>query len=73
VQILELQFSPQNYDRYMNEYVPATRDILTKHGASLSVVAASDPVNIKGAWSPQSIIINFWSSKEDFDSAYNSG
>ncbi|ELT99092.1 hypothetical protein CAPTEDRAFT_228964 [Capitella teleta] len=72
VQILELEFSQENYQRYMSEYVPATKDILHKSGASESVVASSAPVNLKGAWNPQSLIINFWSNEEEFHKAYTS-
>ena len=73
VQILEMDFGPCSYDTYMDQYVPATKDILSKAGASESVVATGNPQNMKGLWNPQHLIINFWKSREEFDKAYNSG
>ena len=73
VQILDLEFTPENYNTYMEKYVPATKGILEKYGASESVVSTSSPFTIKGLWNPQYLIINFWKSKEDFEKAYCSG
>jgi len=71
VQLLDLQFN--DFDKIRTEYSPDARAHLEASGAAAGVVATGKIAKVKGMWQPEYIVMNFWSSYEEFEAAYKSG
>jgi len=69
IQLMEIDF--KDFDQFVNDYSLDTTNYLNAaSGACAGVVSTSSINHIKGGWNPPYLIINFWSSPEDFEEAY---
>jgi len=71
VQILDLHFN--DCEKFRAEYSPAANDLLQASGAAGGIVSTSRVTKVKGMWMPDYIVMNFWSSFDEFEAAYTSG
>ena len=71
VQLLDLHFN--DFDKFRTEYSPGANDFLHASGATGGAVSTDKITNVKGMWKPEYIVMNFWSSSDEFETAYKSG
>jgi len=72
VQLMEIEF--KNLDEFIQDYSTNTVSyIAAAAGATGGVVSTSKMERVKGCWDPAYLILNFWSSPENFETAYSSG
>lgn len=57
----------------MNGYASEASKFLSSSGATAGVVSTKDVCRVKGGWDLELIVINFWTSPEEFEAAYTSG
>jgi uncharacterized protein (DUF1330 family) len=70
VQLLDLRF--HDIDKFMSEYSDDTNAYLQASGANGGIVSTSKIQKIKGLWDPEYVVMNFWTSPEEFEAAYTS-
>jgi len=69
IQVMEIEF--KDYDQFVNEYSTDTMNYLkAASGGSSGVVSTSRITHLKGGWDPSYLIINFWTSPQEFEQAY---
>jgi len=69
IQLMEIDF--KDFDQFVNDYsMDTTHYLNAASGACAGVVSTSRIGHVKGGWNPSYLIINFWSTPEDFEDAY---
>ena len=71
VQLLDFHFN--DFHKLCSEYSPGANDHLQASGAAGGVVSTARIIKVKGMWNPKYIVVNFWSSSEQFEAAYKAG
>jgi uncharacterized protein (DUF1330 family) len=70
VQLLDLHF--HDFDKFLTEYSSDASAYLQASGAHGGIVSTNKIHKVKGLWDPEYLVINFWSTPQDFEAAYTS-
>jgi len=60
-------------DKFRSEYSPGASEHLQASGAAAGIVSTSQVTKVKGMWKSEHVIMNFWSSRDEFEAAYKAG
>jgi len=71
VELLDFHFN--DFDKLCSEYSPGANEYLQASGAAGGLVSTAKVTKVKGMWRPEYIVMNFWSSSEQFETAYKAG
>jgi len=74
VQVLDIDFGGcrKNFESFQADHSKDASAFMEEAGACGGVVATKDVKKIRGLWEPNYLVLNFWSSAEQFQAAVNS-